>query len=84
MENNPQTYVNVLINISSNSPVEKEAKILIGIFEKNLSKQGLKSNEVWQAQANKDFYNLLSDKMKEIQALQSNCINSIMFQLEKI
>jgi hypothetical protein len=83
MENNPQTYITVLSNIALASPVKEEALILIENFEKTIKKQGLKSNEIWQAQAYKDYHDLLSDKIKEIQALQTDCINSILFQLEK-
>jgi hypothetical protein len=82
MQNNSEIFVTVLKNISTGTPVENEALILIEKLQ--LNKAGIKSKIVWQSEAYKTFYELLESKIKLMQTLQKDCINSIMFQLENL
>lgn len=75
---NSKLYLIVLKNISNGTPVQAEAEILLSDFEKNIKKQGLQSKAYWANRARKDLHDLLSDKIKTMQALQSQLVNSIL------
>lgn len=74
-----KTYLTVLKNISQGTPVQPEAEKLMIDFEKDIKRQAIRSKNYWYNQAHKDLHDLLSDKIKTLQVLQTQSINSILF-----
>jgi len=51
-------------------------------FEKNIKYQGSNTNEFWQAQANRDFINLLEVEIKKMKDMQNDALNQIVFLIK--
>ena len=75
---NAKMYLTVLKNIAEGTPVQAEAEILLSDFEKNIKKQGLNSKVYWSNKARRDLHDLLSLKIRQMQSLQTELVNSIL------
>ena len=80
--NNAHIYCTVLKNKSIHTPIFKQAFKMAEEFEKNIKYQGENTLEFWQAQANRDFINLLAVEIKKLQDLQNDALNSIVFLIK--
>jgi hypothetical protein len=85
MENieNSKMYLTVLKNISQGTPVQPEAEKLMNDFEKDINTHAIRSQKYWYNQAHKDLHDLLSNKIKMMQSIQTNCMSSILFNTIK-
>jgi len=81
-ENNALIYCTVLKNKSIHTPIFKKAFKMAEEFEKNIKYQGSNTNEFWQAQANRDFINLLEAEIKKMKDMQNDALNQIVFLIK--
>lgn len=76
------TYTTVLKSISIHTVVFKKAFEMCQKFDEEIKYKSINTDEYWQAQAYRDFINLLEEEVKEIKALQNDTLNKLTFLIK--
>lgn len=73
------TYTTVLKSISIHTVVFKKAFEMCQKFDEEIKYKSINTDEYWQAQAYRDFINLLEEEAKKIKAIQNDTLNKLTF-----
>lgn len=75
-------YTTVLKSISIHTIVFKKAFEMCQKFDEEIKYKGVNTDEYWQAQAYRDFINLLEEEVKKIKSLQNETLNKLTFLIK--